>query len=109
MHAAVDAELVALGMTAEVVVIVEHEHTAARRAGTEEMSGRQSADAGADDDEIERLAGVGDRSCQRARIAQGMGCFECTRVTAAHAQTRRRVVTGAILFRDLGSCRNELR
>jgi hypothetical protein len=30
MHAAVDVEFVALGMAAEVVVIIEHQHAAAR-------------------------------------------------------------------------------
>ena len=62
MHAAVDVELVALGVAAEVVVIVEHQHAAARRAGAEEVCGRESADAAADDDEVERFAGLGDRS-----------------------------------------------
>ena len=109
MHAAVDVELVALGVAAEVVVIVEYQHAAARRAGAEEMRGCQSADAGADDDEVERLAGLGDRSVERTRIAQCVRCFERARVTAAHAETLRRVVAGAILLGELGGCGDELR
>ena len=49
----VDVKLVALGVATEIVVIVEYEHAAARRAGAEEMRGSQAADAGADDYEVE--------------------------------------------------------
>lgn len=96
VHAAVHMKLVALGVAAEVVVVVEDQHSTAGRARPEVMRGCQAADAGADDDEVEGFARVVDWTCQRTRVAQRMRCFEGAGVTAAHAQTRRRVVTTPI-------------
>ena len=55
-QAAVEQELVALGVAAEIIVVVEHEDARGRPGGAAiEPGGRQSADAGANDDEVVAL------------------------------------------------------
>ena len=59
MQTLVQMEFVALGVTAEIVVIVEKENAAAASAlRAIEMRGGEPADAGADDDEVVALAGI---------------------------------------------------
>src|SRR5262249_27100183 len=57
-QAAIDRELVALGVTAEIVVIVEHEDARLRPHSTAvEPCGREPADAAADHDQVITLFG----------------------------------------------------
>jgi hypothetical protein len=60
VEAPVVAELVALGVAPEVVVVVEHQHAAVGAADlpSEEVGGGQAADAAADHHQVVRLAGV---------------------------------------------------
>jgi hypothetical protein len=52
MQAAAEVKFDALCMPAEVVVMVQDQNAAVRRAaGAKEMRGREAADAAADDDE----------------------------------------------------------
>ena len=73
------------------------------------MRGREAADAAADDDQVVGFAGLGDRPVNDPRVAQCMGRFERARMAAAHAEPRRWVVAGAILFGDFGGGGNQLR
>ena len=94
---AVEIEFVALGMAAEVVVIVENED-AARAAGVLaiKMRGGKTADARADHDEIVLFAGI-DGGGRCLSIAQGVGGFERSGMTAAHAGEERGIVARRIL------------
>ena len=59
-HAAAVVELVALGVAAEVVVVVEHQDLRPGASGrAEEERGRKAADAAADDHQVVGLAGIG--------------------------------------------------
>ena len=85
---AAGTELVALGVAAEVVVVVEDQH-ARLRAGARavEIRGGEAADAAADDDEVVGLAGVdragrppprtGRRAAVRRRRTIRRGCRAC--------------------------------
>ncbi len=96
-------EFVALGVTAEIIVIVEQKDAAAAAAlRAVEMRGGKPADAGADDDEIVALAGVLER-WRRLAVAQRVGSLEGARMTAAHAGEERRVIAGRILSRRRGT------
>ena len=94
---AVEIEFVALRMAAEVVVIVENED-AARAAGmlAIEMRGGKTRDARAHHDEIVSFAGI-DGGGRGLSVAQGVGGFERSGMTAAHAGEERRIVAGRIL------------
>src|SRR5262249_34348023 len=86
-HAALVAELVPLGVAAEVVVVVENQDfRAPADVADEEIRCRQTAQAAADDDEIVRLAGVV-RAGQipLPPIAELMRHFERSGMAAAHA------------------------
>ena len=91
---AVDVELVALGVTAEVVVIVEQEDL---RVGTgrltEEPGRREPAEARAHHHEV--VGGIDALFGMRPALALAedrMGHLEGARVRAAQARARRRVV-----------------
>jgi hypothetical protein len=55
-------ELVAFGVTAEIIVVVENEDARSRSSdqGAKEVSGRQTTDTPADDDEVVAFARIGD-------------------------------------------------
>src|SRR4029077_40416 len=98
---------------AKIVVIVENQNSRVfPRALAEKISGRQSADASADDHEVVTLAGI----CRIAEgirafaVAQSMGKRECSVVIAAHSLTRRRIIVRRF-FRSafVDSCRCEQR
>ncbi len=82
-------------MAAKIVVIVENQNARVFPCAlAEEICGRQSADASADDDEVVILAGTY-RISERIRafaVPQAMGKGECSVVIAAHSHARRRVV-----------------
>ncbi len=94
-------EFVALGVTAEIVVVVENEDARGLVLGAVEMRRRQPADAAADDDQIVSLAGRGDRARLRPEIAvaQRVRRFESPRMAAAQAGERRRIISGRVLGR----------
>ena len=56
--AAADLELVALGMAAEIVVIVEHQDACVRPFRAVEVRGGEAADAAAHDDEVDSSSGA---------------------------------------------------
>src|SRR6185295_540213 len=88
------AELVSLGVPAEVVVIVEDQDV---RAGAdclpEEIRRGETAHPAADDDEIVALSSVLGVN-PRLRVSQRVSDLERPRVAAAHPGPRRRVVVG---------------
>ncbi len=88
---AVDLELVALRVAAEIIIGVENQYARLRPLLTIEMRARESADAAADDDQIMVF---GDRCAaefERLAVAQPVRRFERSDVTAAQAAARRRV------------------
>jgi hypothetical protein len=101
MHAAVHVKLVALRVTAEVIVIVENQNARAVRALAKKVRGREPADSAAHDNEIVRLARVCDRGrwLGQQSIAQRVRSFERSGMTAAHAETSRRIVAPQLLRR----------
>ncbi len=96
MQVAVQVEFVAFGVAAEIVVIVEDEDAALRLACAIEVGGGEAADAGADDDQVVFLAGIGGGGPGFA-VAQSMSILEGTGVAAAHAGEQRRVVAEGVL------------
>ncbi len=102
-HAALVMKFVALGVAAEVVVIIEHEDSSVRTAFfLEIVSGRQAADSAAHDNEIVflvRIDGVG-RIIPLLAIANQVRQFKGAGMTAAHAFAGWRIVAGHILGRS---------
>src|ERR1700686_3763723 len=82
------AELVALGVSAKVVVVVEDEDTslAAGRLAVK-MRGRETADAAADDDQVIDFAGVFRlaRGFPEHAVAQAVSRVKRTRMAAPHS------------------------
>jgi hypothetical protein len=93
---AVQVELVALGVAAEIVVIVEDEDAALRLACAIKVSGGEAADARADDDQVVFLAGIGGGGPLFA-VAQSMSILKGTCVAAAHSGQQGRVVAEGVL------------
>ena len=90
------AELVPLGVAAEIVVIVEDQDL---RVGPdrlpEEIRGGEAAHPAADDDEVVAFPGV--LGCSPGlRVPQRVSDLERTRVAAAHSRSRRRVVVWSL-------------
>ena len=90
---AVDVELVALGVPAEVIVIVEHQNPRLRAdALAMEQGRRQPRDAAADDHQIIGLVGQRGRPGPgRSVPGQPVGHLERPGMAAAHAGKRRRI------------------
>src|SRR5262249_29039436 len=98
---AVERELVALGVAAEIIVVVEHQDARGRPGGAAiEPGGRKPADAATDHDEVvallDRQAVERETGAARLRV-RGL---ERARVLAAQSGQRRRIARG--LGRDLG-------
>src|SRR5262249_1702130 len=94
-EAAIDRELVTLGVAAEIIVIVEHEDARLRPGAAIEIGGRKSADAAADHHEIiaflwlgpaGRILGWRTHDCVRS--------FEAADMLSPQACERRRVAGG---------------
>ena len=62
----IQIEFVALGMAAEIIVVVENEDAALGCSRTVKVCGRQAADAAANDDQVVFFAGIG---CRRPALA----------------------------------------
>ena len=97
-------KLVALGVTAKIVVVFENEDAGITVFGAIEMRGRQAADATANDDQIVMFAGRIDIACleRETAVAQAVCRFKRARVAAAEPGERRRIITGGILRRLVG-------
>ena len=90
-------EFVALGVAAEVVVVLEDQHpTGAAVARAIEVRRREPADAPPDDDQIIGLTRI-DGARHGGAIGQCVRRLECARVAAAHAGEQRRIIAGKIL------------
>ena len=99
--AAVEPELVALGVAAEVVVVVEEQDAGVRaRLLREVVRGGEPRDAGPHHHQVVRLSGVG-RGPLAALVGELVGDLERPVVGAAHPGAERRVIglPGAV---DLG-------
>src|SRR5579872_454652 len=98
------AEFVAFGMASEVVVIVENQN-AGFGSGlfAVKVRGSETADATTDYDEIVFLSGVdcGGGTVVRV-VADGVSGFERAGMAAAHSGEGWRVVSRAVLGRDVG-------
>ncbi len=94
--AAADVELVALGVAAEVVVVLQHQDAGVGLGLAPEVRCGQAADPAADHHQIvglvvlHRLAGV------ELAVAQGVGRLERPRMAAAHPRAGGRVVAGLV-------------
>ena len=103
-----ELELVPLGVTAEIVMVVEHQDArACINSRTIEIGRRQPADPAAHDDQIVLLPGL-DRTRPGFRIGavtQRMGGLEAAGMAAAHPRQGRWVIAGLILRRWGGSLR----
>ena len=95
-QAAVEGELVALGVAAEIVVVVEDEDAGGGPGGAAiEPGGRQPADAAADHDQI--VAFLDRRAVERKALAVArlrVRGLERAGVLAAQAGERRRIAQG---------------
>ena len=96
---AVVAEFIALGVAAEIVVIVEDQHARAAPGAFQEIVGRaQAADAAADDHQVIGLVEArGGRQIHATAVAQLMRHFERSGMVAAHSGQRRRIIIGGLL------------
>jgi hypothetical protein len=98
------AEFVALGMTTEIVVIVQDENASVFvRAFAIEIGGREPADSAAHNDEVMFLASVG-RIAERVRIfavAQAVGKGEASIVISAQGHFCGWVIIRHFFWREL--------
>jgi hypothetical protein len=90
-------KLVALGVTAKIIMVVQQQDARPGRGSRpKKMRGRKTADAGADHDQIVRLAGI-DTLRPSGSISQRMRTLERARMATPHAIQERRVITGQVL------------
>src|SRR6202166_5298941 len=95
-----DAELVALGVSAKVVVVIENENAGVRASRLAiEVSGRKAADAAPYDDEIVGFAGVlrGAGCVPESAVAQGVRGVGRAGMAAAQSGERGRIVCVGLL------------
>ena len=100
-RAPIELELIALCVTAEIIVIVENQDTRIGMLLPIEMSGRQSADARADDDQIVnvRLRIVNAAPILSPPPRQLVGYFVRARMASTEPGPARRVADGCCLRR----------
>ena len=99
LHAAVHVELVALGVAAEIVVVLDDQDLRTGPRGAIEIRRRQPADAAAHDDEVVALVRV-DQRCRlgpEIAVAHFMRRLERAGMAAAHAKPRRRIIVRRVL------------
>ena len=94
-------ELVALGVAAEVVVVLQHQDARVRTRLAPEVRCRQAADPPAHHHQVVGLAGVLKTVRVQVAIAQGMGGLEAPRMAAAHPGAGRRIIARRILVARL--------
>ena len=94
---AVDLDLVALGMAAEIVVILDDQDARVRLRLAVEVRSGQPADPAADDDQVIGIVdALGMLDPQRA-VAKRMRIFEGSGMAAAHTGADRRIIAVRIL------------
>ncbi len=98
-QAAAQCELIALGMAAEIVVIIENENARRCVHGAVEVCSGEPADATANDDEIVDLIRIGDLAAlgPEITIAQTVSALEASGMISPQTRQRRRIVSGSIL------------
>ncbi len=96
---AIDMDFVALSMAAEIVMVFDDQDARSRPLRAIEMRRRKAADAAPDNNQVIWIVYCVDLlDCERS-VAQGMGVFKRSRMTASHAGTRRRIIAWLILRR----------
>ncbi len=102
-----DVKFVALGMTAEIIVIVENEDARLGPCLEVEISRGKAAYAAAHHHQIEFLTAVVKRggAVPEISVAQFMRRFEGTGMAAPHTQPRGWIITRRALRQRLGACR----
>ncbi|MCZ7641810.1 MAG: hypothetical protein M5U33_02365 [Pseudorhodoplanes sp.] len=93
-QAAIDGEFIALGVAAEIVMIVEDEDARLRMALAVEIGRRKPADAAADHDKVVALLHRKRIESGKIAVAQRMGGLERAVVMAAQASQRGRIAAG---------------
>ncbi len=96
-------KLVALGVSAEVVVVVDHQHTRFFACAlAEKVCRRQAADSASDHDQVVGFTGRLRRAVgiPCLAIAQAVRISKCSIVIAAHAGESRGVVVRGLLGRE---------
>src|SRR5215831_4644072 len=94
------SELVAFGVAAEIVMVVEDQDASAGpRLCPVEIGGGEPADPAADHDQIVALSGIDwcRSGYRRGAVAQSVGCLEAPGMAPAHSGQSGRVIAGAIL------------
>src|SRR5207302_10270042 len=88
------AKLIALGMTAEIIVIVENQDSSVGICFTKEMSGCKSADTASHDDQVVGFLGIFwfSGGIPERAIAQTVRGLKRSRMTSPHARKSRRIV-----------------
>ena len=106
MHAPADMKFVTLGVTAEIVMVLNDENFRLGILPAVEIRRRQAADAAAHHDEIVTLVrGIHFwRLCPEIAVAQFMRAFERAGMAAAHAQSRGWIVIRRVLRFGFGLC-----
>ena len=96
-RAAVVCELVACGVAAEIVVIVQNQHArASTRRSQEEVRGREPAQATTHDHKVVALAGVG-RGSPPLAVPERMSDFKGPRVASPHPCASGRIILPLLL------------
>jgi hypothetical protein len=93
-------ELVALGVTAKIVMVVEDQDAGGgTRPGTVEIGGGEAADPATNDDQVVMLPRFDWRGSgfQEGAVTQRVGGLETAGVAAPHSGQRGRVIAGTIL------------
>src|SRR5580704_10003188 len=101
LDAPIERKLVALGVTAEIVVVVEDQDAGVLVFCPIEMRRRQPADAAAHDNEVVGFIGLFEiaRSRPEIAVAQAVCGFVGAGMAAAQPGQRRRIIAGRILRR----------
>src|SRR5665213_1508583 len=105
-HAAVQVKFVALGVTAEIVMVFDYEDFRRWFRRAIEPCGRQSADSAANNGENVGFTSVEDRSrlVPEIAVAQFMRRLESAGMAAAHAKPRGWIITRHVLRFRLCRC-----
>src|SRR5207248_10675971 len=93
-------EFISLGMSAEIVVVINNQYAGFRIGFPEEMRRREAANTASHDDQIETLSSFSRLPCFPPKIAvtYAVGCFKRADVTATQAGKRRWVIVWRLLW-----------
>src|SRR6202008_686667 len=96
IHTAVVMELIALGVAAEVVVIVDDQYFAIiAKSGSKEMRRGKAGDSGAHDHQVIQLSGfLRAQVCGELSVARGVGPFKRTVILPAQPGRHGGIVAG---------------